>query len=297
MLKVSVPATSANLGSGFDCIGVALNLYNDFYFFSDNEQGVPSEAVLLEKRSLAHQGMNLVAEVLKKDTPNLKIAVRASVPSSRGLGSSATLAVAGLVAANVLLKGKLDEEKIISLATEIEGHPDNAAPALVGGMVISVTSFNEIKYIKIRPQNNLRIIVAVPDFQLSTVAARNILPKQVSREDAVFNTGRFGMFMTSILTGDYRYLNIAMEDALHQPYRMSLIPGFKEVITAAYSKGALGSCLSGAGPTVLAFCKDNEENIRKSMVEAWSSFGISAVTHVLDISSKGTLYKFENYIS
>jgi homoserine kinase len=297
MLKVCVPATSANLGPGFDCVGIALNLYNELYFYPKEEKNIPCGTTLLRQGSLAHRGMELVAERVGQKVPKLNIAIKTVVPRSRGLGSSATLTVAGLVAANLLSEANLKEEEIISLATKLEGHPDNAAPALVGGLVISVTSTEGIKYIKVKPQSSLQVIVAVPDFKLATVAARKVLPAVVPHQDAVFNTGRFGLLMTSFLTGNYELLKPAMEDRLHQPYRLSLVPGLKEVMSAAISKGALGSCLSGAGPSVLAFCNQHADLLRKVMEDTWQEYGVSAKTYLLEISSEGTRYETKSNIS
>lgn len=288
MIKVCVPATSANLGSGFDCVGVALNLFNELYFFADQETSLPCGTNLLNEDSLAHQGMLLVAEKIGQKLPKINIAIKTVVPRARGLGSSATLTVAGVVAANILLKASLTEAELITLASKIEGHPDNVAPALIGGLVIAVTSTEGIKYIKVKQQSPLQVIVAVPDFKVATVDARKVLPAVVPHQDAVFNTGRFGMLMTSFLTGDYSILRLAMEDRLHQPYRVSLVPGLNEVMSATVSNGALGCCLSGAGPSVLAFCDKQADILRKVMQDTWSSHGISAKTYLLEISEEGT---------
>lgn len=291
VLKVRVPATSANLGAGFDCVGIALALVNELYFWTDKAESVhiPSNALKLTRGSLAHQGFNLVAEKTGKLVPpNLHMAIAADVPRSRGLGSSATLTVAGIVAANVLLQANLRDDEIITMATQIEGHPDNAAPAYLGGLVVSVSSAGGIKYQRVEPQESLRVIVAVPDFELATSAARKVLPMQVSRQDAVFNTGHFGLFMMAVLTGNYHLLGVAMEDRLHQPYRMPLVPGLQEVMAAALAQGALGSCLSGAGPTVLAFCTRGDEEIGKVMQSTWQKEGIEAEIYHLSISLQGT---------
>lgn len=288
MLKVCVPATSANLGSGFDCVGVALNLYNELYFWKDEEISLPDGTNLLNKDSLAHQGMSLVAEKIGQKLPDYKIAIKAFIPSARGLGSSATLTVAGVVAGNILLNANLKEEELISLASKVEGHPDNAAPALVGGLVISVTSGQEIKYIKIKPQNSPQVIVVVPDFKVATMQARKVLPPVVPYKDAVFNLGRFGLLMTSFLTENYSLLGLSMEDRLHQPYRVSLVPGLNEVMSTAMANGALGCCLSGAGPTVLAFCDQKAEEIGKAIKDKWKDLGVSAKTYLLEISVEGT---------
>ncbi len=291
IIKVRVPATSANLGSGFDCAGIALDLYNEVYFSVEKESKLPLNALLLRKESLAHQGFNLVAEKTAKKVPtNIKIGIKASIPRSRGLGSSATLTVAGIVAANILLEANLREEEIILLASQIEGHPDNAAPAYIGGLVLSVSSGEEIKYFQVKPQEPLRVIVAVPDFELATSAARKVLPALVPHQDAVFNAGRFGLLMTSLLTGEYQFLKLAMEDRLHQPYRLPLVPGLQEVMAAAVMHGALGSCLSGAGPSVLAFCNEQVEEIKRAMSDTWRECGITAETYLLDISLQGTEY-------
>ena len=292
MLKVCVPATSANLGSGFDCVGVALNLYNELYFFADQKASLPMGTSLLNKESLAHQGMLQVAKYVGKKSPKLNIAIKTVVPRARGLGSSATLTVAGLVAANLLLKADLKEEELLNLASKIEGHPDNAAPALLGGLVNSVTTEVGIKYIKVTPQQPLQVIVAVPDYKLATAEARKVLPAVVPHQDAVFNTGRFGMLMASFLTGDYQLLSLAMQDRLHQPYRLPLVPGLNEVMSAVLAHGALGSCLSGAGPSVLAFSDNKADQLRKVMEETWKEHGISAKTYLLKISEEGTKYCF-----
>ncbi|HHY06546.1 MAG TPA: homoserine kinase [Clostridia bacterium] len=294
MLKVCVPATSANLGPGFDCVGLALNLDNEFYFFSPQEKEIPPGTTLLRPGSLVHRGMELMARTVDQSVPKLNVAIKTIVPRSRGLGSSATLTVAGIVAANILSKANLNEEEIISLATKIEGHPDNAAPALVGGLVLSVTSAKGIKYIKVEPQSPLQVIVAVPDFKLSTIAARKVLPDVVPYQDAVFNTGRFGLLMTSFLTGKYELLKLAMEDRLHQPYRLPLVPGLKEVMAAVISQGAFGSCLSGAGPSVLAFCNQQADLLKKVMEDTWREHGVSAKTYLLEISTEGTKYTYDD---
>jgi len=295
ILKVTVPATSANLGPGFDCVGIALDLVNTLYFSTEKNkmQALPHGAVPLSAGSLAHQGFNLVAEKSgKKLSSDLSVAIGANVPRSRGLGSSATLTVAGIVAANVLLEADLCEEEIITLATRIEGHPDNAAPAYLGGLVVSVNTEEGIRYLKVEPPQTLRAVVAVPDFELATAAARKVLPTQVARQDAVFNAGHFGLFMTAILTGQVQMLGLAMEDRLHQPYRTPLVPGLQEVMAAARAQGALGSCLSGAGPSVFAFCNRADEEIAEAMKNTWRRVGIKAEVFRLNISLEGTRYTF-----
>ncbi len=289
MIKVRVPATSANLGPGFDCVGIALELYNEFYFYEPHE--IPPEgSQRLSGDSLTHRALAHFSGYLKEKTPEVHMALKSNVPPSRGLGSSATLTVAGIIAANLIFKANLPEAKLIELAAQLEGHPDNAAPALCGGLVISLLTPQGLVYKKIMPQKPLKAVVAVPDFELATSLARKVLPATIRHTDAVNNTGRFGFLMTSLLTGDYRFLSIAMEDFLHQPYRMPLVPGLKEVIQEALKKGALGSCLSGAGPSILAFVDHDEEEIAAAMVNTWKEYNIEAKAYILDIASHGVEY-------
>lgn len=289
MLKVSVPASSANLGPGFDFVGLALNLYNHFYFFEKGRENPPAEAIIITDDSLVHKGMDLLGERYGRDTRNIGVAIIASVPRTRGLGSSATLTLAGVIAANTLFSLKENVEDIINLATSIEGHPDNVAAALVGGLVVCIKTAEGIKYIKTMPKAPLKVIVAVPEFILSTDDARKVLPSEVSYSDAVNNAGRFGFFMASMLTGDYSRLSLAMEDLIHQPYRMQLVPGMREVMKAALDSGALGSCLSGAGPSILAFHDSDGTVISENMKATWQRSGIKADIYLLDVAEEGIL--------
>lgn len=289
MLKIRVPATSANLGPGFDCVGIALDLYNEFYFF-DSKETPPAGCQRLLENSLAHRALEHFARYLDESTPQVNIALKGNVPPSRGLGSSATLTVAGIIAADLLFKANLSQEKLIALASELEGHPDNAAPALCGGLVISLMTSQGLVYKKIIPGKPLKAVVVVPEFELATSEARKVLPSFIKHEDAVKNTGRFGFLMTSLLTGDYSFLSVAMEDFLHQPYRLPLVPGLNQVIKEAVQKGALGSCLSGAGPSILAFADKNEGAIAKVMVDTWKEYNIEAKAYILNIASHGAEY-------
>ncbi|MCR4442189.1 MAG: homoserine kinase [Peptococcaceae bacterium] len=293
MLRIKVPATSANLGPGFDLAGIALDMYNEFFiYYSGKEEEKPEGCKVLPEDSLVHRAVRYVEARVKKEMPPLEIALRARVPRAKGLGSSATLSLAGLVAGNVLLEAGLDNEELLNMAAVLEGHPDNAAPALLGGLVICMAHPEGFKYFKLMPSKPLQVVVAVPDFEVKTADSRQVLPREISHRDAVKNTGRFGFFIASILTGDYTHLAFAMEDLLHQRYRQGLIPGLKEVISSALASGALGSCLSGAGPSILAFCDSRCQQIGEEMKSAWGKMGIQAETYILDIASEGTLYEF-----
>lgn len=287
MIKVKVPATSANLGPGFDYVGMALEMYNEFYFFDAAEEEMPQGSVQLAEKSLAHQAFRLAFSELRREAPKLRIAIKANIPRTRGLGSSATLTIAGLAAANFINGGLLKEEDLISMATTLEGHPDNAAPALLGGVVVCMVVADSVKYLKFMPQKQLKVVAAVPEFELATADARRVLPRKVSHKDAADNTGRFGFFIASLLTGDYRHLAFAMEDLLHQPYRQKLVPGMEEVMAAALESGALGSCLSGAGPTVLALCDSRFTEVSSQMIRTWEKQGIKASAYTLAVAKEG----------
>lgn len=287
MLKIVVPATAANLGPGFDCVGLALNLYNEIYFSVPGERELPPGTTLLHEGSLVHRAWDFVGRQTGQKRPSLNIAIKAAIPRARGLGSSASLIIAGVVAANYWHDLGLTTEKIISLASEIEGHPDNVAPALVGGLVLSVTTPSGIKYIKIESPSSWVVVAVVPDFKLATKASRQVLPEVVPYEDAIFNLGRFGLLISSFLTENNQLLELAMADRLHQPYRLPLVPGLQEVMSMAVEAGAWGSCLSGAGPTVLAFCTEKADVLSKVMVATWREYGISAETYLLKVASNG----------
>jgi len=288
MIKVRVPATSANLGPGFDYVGMALELYNDFYFLEDTNEHIPGGSIFLNSNSLTHQAYGLLADKIKKKMSPPKIAIHSGIPRARGLGSSASLTVAGLVAGNIISNAGLDQDELIELATRLEGHPDNAVPALLGGLVVCMTASGRVRYLKFMPQKPLQVVVAVPEFELPTSDSRKVLPSEVSHRDAVQNTGRFGFFIAAMLTGDYRHLSFAMEDLLHQPYRSHLVPGMKKVMSAALEEGALGSCLSGAGPSILALCDTKVNQVSEGMKQAWKEHGIKAEIYVLNIAVDGT---------
>lgn len=287
MLKVSVPATSANLGPGFDTLGIALDLHNNFYFCPGEEESPPGGLNFLSANSLVQRAVHLVSNEIGAGNIKWRVAIETHIPRSRGLGSSASLTVAGLVAANHYLKAGFSAEELLNLAISLEGHPDNAAPALLGGLVISIVTAEGVKYLKTMPGKPIRAVVAVPEFILPTVEARKVLPSEVSHYDAVKNTGRTALFVGAMLTGDYSHLRFAMEDVLHQPYRLSLVPGMDEVMQAAIDAGALGSCLSGAGPSMLAFVNERGQEVSDSMVEAWSKKGIQSKVYILNIATEG----------
>ena len=259
---VRVPGTSANCGPGFDCLGLAATIYNylDLTLIRSNKiivesKGVGSENIPRGRKNLTWQAVQrLLREVGREDEfKGAIIRTRNNVPISRGLGSSSTAIVAGLTAANAILGSPLDKHKLLKLATEIEGHPDNVAPAIFGGFTVSVMNQGEVQTFSFLPRIKLKLVVAVPDFELSTRLARKVLPRSVPMKDAIFNISRASMLIAALVEGREDLLPLAFDDALHQPYRKKLVPGMEAVFEAAKKAGAFGAAISGAGSCLIAF--------------------------------------------
>ncbi|MDY0235601.1 MAG: homoserine kinase [Gudongella sp.] len=252
MIQINVPATSANLGAGFDTLGIALNRYNKFYIKE-------IEKVDFINENLVYKSYRKVFEILDKPIVEVEIIIDTDIPLSRGLGSSAACIVGGVMGANEILGNLLSKEEILEISTMIETHPDNVAPAIYGGMVTSVMEGDKVYYCQIPIKNKLEFIALVPDFKLSTKMARGVLPEIIPYKDGVFNVGRVGLLLGALTTGRDDLLKHAFKDKLHQPYRGDLIPGFNEIMDFANYSGALGCYLSGAGPTIM--CISNEGNL------------------------------------
>ncbi|TDX52725.1 homoserine kinase [Orenia marismortui] len=295
MIKVKVPATTANLGPGFDTLGMSLELYNELEV-SEVESGLEfevvgygSEELDLDENNLIYQSMKRVFEIVDYHPQGLKIKLNNQIPLARGLGSSATAIVGGLVAANKLSGDKLSRDELLNLATEIEGHPDNVAPALLGGVVISTIKDGQVVYKKLSVPK-LNIVVCIPDYQLSTVEARESLPTEVKFEDAIFNLSHTGLLITGLITEDYKLIKYALDDKLHQPYRQELVPGL-ETILEEVKEDCLGVTISGSGPTVVAFSLEKEEKIGEKMVDIFSQNNIKAKYLVLNPTDQGVILK------
>ncbi len=269
MIKVKVPATTANMGPGFDSIGMALTMYNIVYA-EEIEEGLEiiiqdgNPAIPTDESNLIYKTIHYFYESIQKPVPGLRIIQQDSIPHTRGLGSSAACIVTGLHIANAVSHSFFSKEELVQMAAQIEGHPDNTTPALLGGMTIGAMNEKDMKYVKARVAENLHFAVLIPEFTLSTELARGVLPATVSLKDAVFNASRAALLTASMLTGDMDNLDLAMEDRLHEPYRMALIPYMKEILEQAKCYGAKGAFLSGAGPTLIAVVK-NVVDFRREM--------------------------------
>ena len=261
MITLQVPATSANLGAGFDALGLALQFYNTVQMEESDkiEISAPENPhVPTDERNLIYISAKDLFQVCGKKLNGLKLIQHDRIPMTRGLGSSSACIVAGLTGANTLLGNPLNTDDLVDLAAQIEGHPDNTAPALLGGIVTAVFDGRRVHWVKQEVYTKLKFVAMIPDFELKTEKARACLPSEVSHKDAVYNLSRAALFSASLLTGKFENLRTATHDKLHQPYRMALIPHAREVFDIAYAHDAYAVYISGAGPTLMAIV--DEEN-------------------------------------
>lgn len=258
-----MPATSANIGPGFDTLGLALNLYNTFTF-EEIPEGLEisgCEKSFRNKDNLVYTSMLKTFSKIGYSAKGIRIRMDINIPISRGLGSSAACILGGVMGANQLAGSPLLKEEVLEIATEIEGHPDNIAPGLFGGFVASIMEGERVYYNKIDLASGIKFIALIPDFSLSTKEARSVLPSTVAYEDATYNIARVSILLSALSNGRFDLLELAVKDKLHQPYRGKLIPGFHEVFSKCKELGCLGTYLSGAGPTIMAIVKDNDSDI------------------------------------
>lgn len=296
-VTVRVPATSANCGPGFDTLGLACNLYNYFTYelidqgLSLKIEGEGTEKLKAGKNNLAFLSFYKVWDMIVGSKTGLSVIMSNNIPLSRGLGSSSTAIVAGLVAANHLTGNTLSKNEIVQLATEIEGHPDNVAPAILGGMTISYVDNGRASSLKFLPLKPFKLVAVVPDMPLATSLARRAIPKTVPHQDAVFNTSRAALLVGAMLTGDYQHLAAGLDDRLHQPYRAHLIPGMEDAFKAAVNNGAFNAIISGAGSTLMAYVPINVscEAVGEAMCKALSEHDLHSVFHILDIDTEGAV--------
>lgn len=274
MIKVRVPATSANMGPGFDSIGVALNLYNEIEVCETDsgveiiQKGVYKKNIPL-KDNLVYKAMREVFNETGREPKGIKVTVNTSVPATRGLGSSAACIVGGLVAANAVY-GLLGPDDILSLACKMEGHPDNVVPCFTGGMAVSYYDGKNLTYVKHKMPDDIALLVLYPDRALETKKSRGVIPATVSHKDAAFNAAHSALLVSSILTGRYKLLKTAMDDRLHQPYRMEIVENMEDIFKLYEDAGAYGWYLSGSGPSVAAVIPEKDKEKIMDKVALWA---------------------------
>lgn len=275
MIRIDVPATSANLGSGFDSLGIALTMKNRVWM----EESDSLEITCTDEVQVPTDSSNLIFwaashlyEICGKKLPGLRIIQENNIPLARGLGSSSACIVAGILGANRFMGNPLSQTDLIHLAAKIEGHPDNTSPALSGGLVASAMEGERVYSVSVPVSDKIRFAVMIPPFELKTEQARAALPKEYSREDAVYNLSRSGLMTASLFSGELHNLRVAVQDRIHQPYRSGLIENYDNVFRMSYELGSLGTYVSGAGPTIIA------------MVDAGGAeaFGKNCMTHLAE---------------
>lgn len=294
-VTVSVPATSANLGPGFDCLGLALDLRQDVTFTVQAAAGLrisavgeDSHKIPLTEDNLVFQAADIIFQHLNWRPPGLHIHQENKIPIGSGLGSSSSAVLAGMFGANALAGSPLTSQEILQMATNLEGHPDNVAPAVYGGLVLGIQGSNGLVIERI-PIPSLRVVIVLPDYQLLTADARAALPEQIPRQDAIFNASRITLLIHALETADYQKLNVAMQDRLHQPYRIPLIPGMEDAFQAAKDAGAAGVALSGAGPSLIAFAPAQHQAICAAAAGAFSRVGYACRTWNLVVDNAGII--------
>ncbi len=291
IVRVKIPATTANLGPGFDCLGMALDMWNTIdvkvgsFGFSISGEG--AETLSRTKTNLIYRSIATPFKETGTPIPDLYISCTNVIPLSRGLGSSSAAIVGGLLAGNELCVRPLNQEQLLSLAAKIEGHPDNVTPALLGGCRIVVKDGSQLITEEVLVPSALRAVLFIPDMPMPTREARGILAPTVSREDAVFNIGRAAMLVTAFATGSFSHMRVATQDRLHQPARQAIFPAMPRIFEGALDAGALGVFLSGGGSTILALATESPENIQRAMEEAAEKVGVPGHSKIVRLSKQG----------
>lgn len=296
-IHVQIPATSANVGSGFDAVGIALTLYNHIYFTADEtKDSIDIEIEGLGQKEISTKfednlvGRAMRAAALKNRGVLPKggtLRLVNAIPACRGLGSSSAALVGGILIGDALTGSKMSREDMLSMATVLEGHPDNVAPAIYGGLTVSIMADGQTLTNAIPIDESLSFVTVSPEIIVSTEEARKALPKTIDYQSAVFNVSRVAFLVSSLFTKRYDRIAYGLQDRLHVPYRIRLIPSGDLVIQAAMEAGALGATISGSGSTLIAFATEKEGEIMDAMVSCFNDHGIAATGHLLKCSNEG----------
>ena len=303
-VTVKIPATTANLGPGFDCFGLALPIYN---YVTVEETVMPGSGIQIEiinnnnnddilnsvptdESNIAYKAIELLYNFIGQTPDELKITIKSDIPMAKGLGSSASVIEGGLIAANELLGRPADTDVLLSIATEIEGHPDNVAPAILGGFVFaSQENDGSVLYRKIDWNKDWKLTVCVPDYELATNISRSVIPTEIPLKDAVFNLKRSAMFIHALQTKDSQLMKAALKDKIHQPYRTKLVPGLNEIIDSLKNEeNVLGTVLSGAGPAILVISEgNNKDRIYQIIEDTWNNLNVKVNIFTVEPEENG----------
>lgn len=289
MIKVKVPATSANIGTGFDCLGLALSLHNTYTFEeSDEDKFVGFMDEFANKGNLVYTSMMEGFKQMKIDPPKgITISIDESIPISRGLGSSAACIVGGVLGAAALVGHDLPLQDALTIASSIEGHPDNIAPAIYGGMTVSIMDGERFYSNKTDIHDGVTFYALIPPFRLETKAARAALPKEISLGDAVHNLSRASMLPLILERGQFELLASCLDDKLHQPYRKGLITGYDDIVEKCKKCGSYGTFISGAGPTIMTVVSSNNISFADDINEYFARLENNWRLINLDVDSVG----------
>ncbi len=300
-VRVAVPASTANLGPGFDTLGMALSLYSwiemkeaeqtKITLLGDQLYGIPTD-----KTNLIYKMAQAVFRKANVSIPELEITMYSDIPLTRGLGSSASALIGALAAANALTGHVLPDEELLNMATAFEKHPDNVGASLYGGIVVATWDGEHANCLRIAPSVNMQALVVIPDFQLSTTKAREVLPTELTMADAIYNISRSSLLVAALSAGKLDLIREAMQDRLHQPYRAALIPGMEQILQEATDRGALGIALSGAGPTMIALVdrhSPRKAELESYLIDTMRSQDITATTLWLEPVNEGVIYYYD----
>ena len=301
-VDVRAPATTANLGPGYDCLGMALDLWNTLTVEVLPAGSDPAVVVLGEgegeldtdTQNLTYQAIEFLFNEADAPLPPLSLRCQNTIPLSRGMGSSAAAISGGLVAANRLLDDIFSQDDLLEMAATIEGHPDNVAAAVHGGMRLVVMNENRLYTAPIRLPEDMQAVLFIPERRIATADARRVLPEHISVADAVYNMSRTALLVASMESEHPEYLNIATQDRLHQPYRQTIFPQMKVIFAAAQAAGALGVFLSGSGSTILAFARDRAMTVAYEMFDAARLAGVEGRVEVTQPTTLGAHVVSEN---
>lgn len=305
-VSVKVPASTANIGPGFDCFGMAIPIYNtvtleetvfptsglEINILGEHDEGISGFLIPTDKSNIVYKAVELLYNYTGQTPPALRINIQSNIPVAKGLGSSASVIVGGILAANELLGNPADEAALLSIANEVEGHPDNITPAMVGGFVItSAEDDGSIVYKKLEWPDSWKLTICIPDYELATSISRSVLPETISIADAAFNAKRCAMFVEAIHQNDSDLMKLALTDKIHQPYRSRLVPGFDDITASLKDMdNVIGAVLSGAGPSILVISKNNNiEEIKSNVKSVWEVLGIKADIRSVNIDTKGAV--------
>ena len=294
MVKIKVPGTSANIGPGFDTLGLALNIFNEITVEKKNSGievlwDIPNPNIPLEDNLVYVALVHTLKKYKKEDLGCTVRMTKVDIPISRGLGSSAAAIVCGIYAAHYLMDYSLSTKDIVNIATELEGHPDNVAPAILGNMILSVMTEDSVLYSKIDFPEEIKFNVLIPNFKLSTEKARSVLPGSYSTADCVSNASRLALMLNFLKEKRYNDLRVCLEDKIHQPYRFELINNSLDIFEKSKELGALGEFISGAGPTLITWVDKNEETYKKELQKYLDTLDDKWEIKDLTINTTGTI--------